>query len=351
MQGLSRLFSHLYGVRFAPAATAPGEVWHDDVRRLDVLSDTDGHIAVVYCDLFQRAGKNPNPAHFTVRCSREILPADIPHDNDGMATAPSASGALYQLPTIALICDFSSSPSTTGTNTPPLLAFHEVTTLFHEMGHAIHSILGRTAYHEVAGTRCATDFAELPSILMEHFAHSPAVLALFARHHATDAPLPQELLRRRMLASTHLEHSETYQQALLALLDQELHAGPPMEIASSTRVYAQLEAEHALLAPGYVPGTAWQGFFTHLFGYGGLYYSYLLDKAIADRVWTAVFANDPLSRDAGERYREEVLRWGGARDPWRCVGSLLAREDLAEEAAVAGRMEEVGRWGIKEQIK
>src|SRR6202041_923083 len=72
MQGLSRLFNRLYGIRLVPRETLPGETWNDDVRRLDVVSDTEGHIAVLYCDLFSRPGKTPNPAHFTLRCSREI---------------------------------------------------------------------------------------------------------------------------------------------------------------------------------------------------------------------------------------------------------------------------------------
>ena len=72
LQGISRLFDRLYGVRFVPKETQPGEVWDDGVRRLDVISDTEGHIAVLYCDLYSRSGKTPNPSHFTLRCSRKI---------------------------------------------------------------------------------------------------------------------------------------------------------------------------------------------------------------------------------------------------------------------------------------
>ncbi|KAL8747950.1 MAG: hypothetical protein Q9184_007529, partial [Pyrenodesmia sp. 2 TL-2023] len=200
MQGLSRLFTNLYGVRFVPTATAPGEAWTPDVRRLDVVDETEGRIAVLYCDLFARPGKSPNPAHFTLRCSRLIDPSEIQEAatlhpnldplqavNDGMAISHNPrTNITYQLPTIALICDFQPpSPSQ-----PTLLTFRDVRTLFHEMGHAIHSILGRAAHQVVSGTRCATDIAELPSVLMEHFAADPAVLALFARHWHTDAPLP-----------------------------------------------------------------------------------------------------------------------------------------------------------------
>merc|ERR1712225_189618 len=72
MQGLSRLFTRLYGIRFVPRENMPGETWNSDVRTLDIISETDGHVAVLYCDLFARPGKSPNPAHFTIHCSRRI---------------------------------------------------------------------------------------------------------------------------------------------------------------------------------------------------------------------------------------------------------------------------------------
>ncbi|KAI4279225.1 MAG: hypothetical protein L6R35_006059, partial [Caloplaca aegaea] len=116
MQGLSRLFTHLYGVRFVPAAIAPGEAWDPDVRRLDVIDETEGRIAVLYCDLFARPEKSPNPTHFTLRCSRRIDQSEIEEAsslypnldprktvNDGMAISYDlATDTTYQLPTIAL---------------------------------------------------------------------------------------------------------------------------------------------------------------------------------------------------------------------------------------------------------
>ncbi|KAA8894256.1 hypothetical protein FN846DRAFT_786700 [Sphaerosporella brunnea] len=347
MQGLSRLFTRLYGVRFVPREPSPGETWNEDVRRLDVVSETDGHIAVVYCDLFEREGKNANPAHFTVRCSRRLSEEEIAEAamngeeaDDGMASARRRdTGELYQLPTIALICDFS-RPSW-GTR-PTLLNFREVQTLFHEMGHAVHSMLGRTALHNVAGTRCATDWAELPSVLMEHFAKDPNVLALFARHYHTNEPLPYQLLQDRLARDSLLEASETRHQIILALLDQHYHSSRPLEKDfSSTAVYRAVEREFSLLP--HAEGTSWQGFFGHLYGYGATYYSYLFDRAIAARIWKDHFEAAPLDRDRGETFHEEVLRWGGARSGWSCLGGVLRRPELTEGGEEA--MMEVGRWG------
>ncbi|TAQ84984.1 hypothetical protein B7494_g6692 [Chlorociboria aeruginascens] len=361
MQGLSRLFTHLYGIRFVPHETMPGETWNSDVRRLDVVSETDGHVAVLYCDLFSRHGKSPNPAHFTLRCSREITQIELeeakssnntlfasPEEsaNDGMAFSAS-SGVLKQLPTIALICDFATSPD----KRPSLLSFNEVQTLFHEMGHAIHSILGRTSFQTVSGTRCATDFAELPSVLMEHFAADPTVLALFARHYQTDEPLPHGLVAERLILNKRFEGADAEDQILLSMVDQAYHSSLPLQASfNTTQIFLDIQREHGVLPPD-PPGTSWQGFFGHLFGYGSSYYSYLFDRVLAKRIWRVVFksghASASIDRGNGERMKESVLKWGGSRDPWKCLAEVL--QDSRVEGGDEKAMGLVGSWGLKER--
>ncbi|KAI1845270.1 hypothetical protein JX266_008580 [Neoarthrinium moseri] len=363
MQGLSRLFTRLYGIRLVPRDTLPGETWHPDVRRLDVVSDTDGHVAVLYVDLFYRSDKSPNPAHFTVRCSREISDQEIQEAaletettsrdeaieaaNDGMHVSQQ-SGAVKQLPTIALVCDFHHDRR--AKNQPALLDYYQMETLFHEMGHAIHSVLARTSLQNVAGTRCATDFAELPSTLMEHFCADPTVLGLFARHYETDEPLPYELVAERLKVVNRFEASDRENQIILAMLDQEYHSSQPSNPEfDSTAVYHKLQREHGRLPPD-GPGTRWQGFFGHLFGYGSTYYSYLFDQTLSERVWRVVFSGGQnggaLDRVKGEHLKENLLKWGGSRDPWKCLSGALQDERLAngDEKAMAL----VGSWGIKE---
>ncbi|KEY67611.1 hypothetical protein S7711_07808 [Stachybotrys chartarum IBT 7711] len=367
MQGLSRLFDRLYGIRFVPRESTPGETWHPDVKRLDVVSDQGGTVAVLYCDLFYRAGKSPNPAHFTIRCSRQILSSEIAEAgadaeapgmpsfdslesaaNDGMETHVR-DGTLYQLPTIALICDF---PKNDNAREPAFLSFNSVETLFHEMGHAIHSILARTAFQNVSGTRCATDFAELPSTLMEHFAADPSVLSLFARHWKTDTPLPYSMVAERILLSKRFEGMDTEHQILLAMVDQAYHS-PGVGDASfdSTRVFHDIHERFAH-GPKDPPETCWQGFFGHLHSYGSTYYSYLFDRVLAERVWRVVFragdAGAAVSRENGERLKENLLKWGGGRDPWVCLAETLQDERLApgDEKSMAL----VGSWGIKDDL-
>jgi intermediate peptidase len=369
-QGLSRLFNRLYGIRLVPREPLPGETWNDDVRRLDVVDDRGSRIAVLYCDLFSRAGKSANPAHFTLRCSRAISTEEIAEyansshqpfaspietATDGMAHATDpATGTTFQLPTIAIICDYSRPTATTfstgKSGKPALLTFRDVQTLFHEMGHAVHSILGRTSLQNVSGTRCATDFAELPSVLMEHFAFAPQVLNLWARHWETDRPLPFELVKERLEIEQRMAGAEAESQIILAMLDQRYHSLPSSAASSainSSKIYHEVFNKYASVPEP--PGTAWQGFFGHLYGYGATYYSYLFDRAIAQRVWNVVFKDGEaaVERSAGERYKDEVLRWGGGRDGWKCVAGVLGDASLAEGGEEA--MKEVGRWGVREK--
>lgn len=371
MQGLSRLFDRLYGVRLVPQEASPGETWHPDVRRLDVVNEAEQHIAVVYCDLFSRPEKHPNPAHFTLRCSREILPDEIAecasmdqsaHPNDGMATAVDPrTNILRQLPTIALVCDFQ-EPASNGSGRPTLLSEQSVRTLFHEMGHAVHSILGQTPLQSISGTRCATDFAELPSVLMESFATAPEVLSLYARHWQTGEPLSESMMRSMEMDRN--AHGSIYgaveneAQILMALVDQAYHSIPcddAVKGVDTTEIYHRVFSQYSSLPdPDNVrPRTSWQGFFGHLYGYGATYYSYIFDRAIANKLWQDVFdsGKSAVDRAAGERYKNEVLSWGGGRNGWQCVAGVLGDKNPsnANGRLVEGgdeAMREVGRWGL-----
>jgi len=366
IQGLSALFERLYGIRFAYRETEAGEVWNPEVRRLDVLDERNQVIAVLYCDLFARPGKSPNPAHYTLRCSREItaeeleevqeedLGGSLPFTtaieaaNDGMDTVLE-EGRVMQVPTIALVCSFNHTPR--GRENEIGLDHNQVVTLYHEMGHAVHSILARTRFQNVAGTRCATDLAEVPSTFMEHFATNPAVLGLFTTP-GTDgsSTIQVDRLESYVARQKRFEGLETERQIVLALLDQQCHsaaAGQPE--FSSTRAYLDIQGRLGVVCPD-DPATSWQGFFGHLYGYGSTYYSYLFDKVLADRIWKVVFdagkGDAALSRDKGEWIKEKLLRWGGSRDPWVCMADVLQDDRIADGGEKA--MAIVGSWGTKE---
>lgn len=105
IQGLSDLFQQIYGIRLEPAITDEGETWSPDVRRLNVISEEEGIIGIIYCDLFERNGKTSNPAHFTVCCSRQIYPSET--DFSTIQVGENPDGTYFQLPVISLVCNFS----------------------------------------------------------------------------------------------------------------------------------------------------------------------------------------------------------------------------------------------------
>lgn len=327
IEGLSDLFESIYGIRLEAEVAETGETFSPEVRRLNVVSEEEGIIGVVYCDLFERSGKTSNPSHFTVCCSREIYPNEA--DFSTIQTGTNIEGSRFQLPVICLVCNFSTSTDSRG---KPICLLHlsEVETLFHEMGHAMHSMLGRTRLQNISGTRCATDFVELPSILMEHFARDTRVLRRIGRHHITGQPIPERVLTNYLQESKFMQYCETFSQAKMAMLDQELHGQKVIkdfDHLDVVAIYQQLERDLKVLVDD---KSNWCGKFGHLFGYGATYYTYLFDRAIASKVWDSLFAQDPYSRASGTKFKDQVLKWGGSKNPWSCIADVLDKPELVE---------------------
>ena len=132
---------------------------------------------------------------------------------------------------------------------------------------------------------------------------------------------------------------------LLAVLDQVYHS--PAVLNSTFDSTAELAKLHDVrgLIP-HVSGTSFQTQFGHLYGYGATYYSYLFDRAIASKVWNDIFARNPLNRQTGQKYKEEVLRYGGGKDPWKLISVLLAQDELQEGGAQV--MRQVGFWSTQD---
>lgn len=147
LAGLGNLFNSLFGVKLEPVSVKDGETWDHSVQKYAFVDETEGLLGYTYLDFYDRHEKMASDCHFTIKGGRELCDSS------------------YQLPIITLCCNFQ-QPSA---GKPTLLSQRSVENLFHEMGHALHSMLGRPKYQNVTGTRCSTDFAEVPSILMEFF--------------------------------------------------------------------------------------------------------------------------------------------------------------------------------------
>lgn len=304
MEGLNLVFSSLYGVTFQYADMKPGESWHQDIYKLNVVHESEGQLGTIYCDFYDRPGKPNQDSHFTIRCGK-MLPDES-----------------YQNPIVVVMLSLP-PPRWNG---PTLLTPSMLDNLFHELGHAMHSMLGRTQYQHVSGTRCSTDFAEVPSILMEYFTSDERVLSKFAKHYQTGEPMPAEQLKR-MCASKHLfTAGETQQQLFYSMLDQKLHGRFDEWAPAKTTTDVLEEIQGQYYSVPYVKNTAWELRFTHLIGYGAKYNAYLVSRSIASSIWNTYFVADPLNRDQGERFRRECLALGGGLPSKQLVANFLQQE-------------------------
>nr|CAG4641529.1 EOG090X02LQ [Eurycercus lamellatus] len=300
MEGLDMIFHSLYGIHLKLSPLESGEVWSSDIYKIDVVHDDEGLIGHIYCDFYDRTRKPHQDCHFTIVGGKEL------------------TNGTYQNPVVVLMLTL---PTPTW-GTPSLLTPNMADNLFHEMGHAMHSMLARTRYQHVTGTRCATDLAEVPSILMELFASDPRVVSKFARHYKTGEALPAERLKALCAAKHTFAAAEMQQQVFYSSLDQRLHA---QQITSSTTTILE-EVQQQYYGLPCVPNTAWQHRFSHLVGYGAKYYSYLLSRGVAAWIWQQYFAENPFSRESGERYRREFLAHGGSVPAREMVASFLEKD-------------------------
>ncbi|KAH8867242.1 Mitochondrial intermediate peptidase [Schistosoma japonicum] len=301
MEGVSQLASCLFGLRLEVVPVQPGETWHPSVIKVHVYSNKSNSIepiGIVYCDLLDRPGKPAQDCHYTIRGGRCIF--------NGFYTQS------YQSPIITLQLTLSPSESSA---TPPLLSLGQVENLFHEWGHALHSML----------------------------AH-PRVTLEYARHWKTgQKPDSREIIALQQLSiGRGLGLSlEVSQQATYAILDQILHSGPTENTLlpyakltheslrswpASTKLLSDIQYKVGLsdwcdCSPAHIG--AWPHRFTHLVNYGGRYYSYLLARAGADLVWRRYFSKDPWSSSNGQRYVEKLLCRGGEYPPASMLSDLL----------------------------
>ncbi|KAI3835452.1 hypothetical protein MKX03_034542 [Papaver bracteatum] len=291
IEGLKKLVQSLFGATFYSVPLAPRESWHRDVLKMALHHP-------------EEEGKFPGCAHFAIKGARRI------------------SETEYQLPVVALVCNFKAPPGSSAAR----LDHWEVETLFHEFGHALHSLLSRTDYQHFSGTRVALDLAETPSHLFEYYAWDYRVLKTFAKHYSTGEVIPEKLVEsmkgaRKMFAATDLQR-----EVLYALIDQTLFGEQPSSSGDTMSVVADLKRQYTNWK--HVEGTHWHTRFNHLLNYGAGYYSYLYAKCFAATIWEEVCMEDPLSLTTGSSIRTKFLQHGGAEDPSVLLKNLAGDQIL-----------------------
>ncbi|KAG6546992.1 hypothetical protein Mapa_011608 [Marchantia paleacea] len=304
IEGLRVISQSLFNATFEQVPMGPDEAWHPDVQKLTLKHATEGDLGHMYLDLYARHGKFPSCAHFTLKGCRRLNETE------------------YQIPVVALVCNFSSPHASEA----PVLNHWEVEALFHEFGHALHSLLSRTDYQHFSGTRTVLDFSETPSHLFEYYAWDYRVLSKFAKHYQTGEPIPEKMVESMNNAKRMLAATEIQRQVLFALIDQTLFGKQPLPGKDTTAVVADLKHRHTSMK--HVEGTHWQTRFNHLINYGAGYYSYLYARCFAASIWHQHCQEDPLNLETGEKLRRGLLQFGGAKDPAQMLQKLLGDDAL-----------------------
>uniref|UniRef100_A0A1I8GFW4 [histone H4]-lysine(20) N-methyltransferase n=1 Tax=Macrostomum lignano TaxID=282301 RepID=A0A1I8GFW4_9PLAT len=309
LSGIAYVAERLFNVQLCLVESPlDGEVWDSRVFKINVRRNHGNagageDLGSIYCDFFPRAGKPVQDCHFTIRGGR------------------SGPNPPHQPPIVCLQLQCP-DPAMGSVSAPSLLSPGQVENLFHEFGHALHSVLGCTRYQHVTGTRCSTDLAEVPA---PSWRCSPFGL----RHWRTGEPLPERLYAPLQASRHVLPGVSRQQQILYSMLDMELHSSDPpptQDRPSTTAVFQQLASRPSLrYLPVPPPGTAWQHRFTHLVGYGAKYHAYLVSKAIASLVWSTRFAKDPLCSSAGRDYELRLLARGGEESTASMVAELTGQ--------------------------
>jgi len=320
IDGIKILVDRLFGIQMIEKEVAPDEAWdrtsseqQTALRRLEFVDQTTGEsLGTMYLDLQKREGKYGHAAHFTVRCG---CVEDSPY-------AENATGA-FQKPIIALVCNLSNL-SHGGSS---ILSHNEVETIYHEMGHMLHSMLSRTKYQHLSGTRAPMDFVETPSHWLENFVWDSEFLQILGRHHETGSPIPDDMVEKLQQSRYEYHAIERQNQILYALFDQKIFGVPDHFVGiqgrvNSTDIFAKLHRKQGV---PYADGTHWHSRFGHLITYGAGYYGYLYSQVFARDIWKECFEGNSMSRTAGEKIWHNVLIHGGARDPNIMLKELLGR--------------------------
>lgn len=281
--------NQLYGLTFKERHDIP--VYQQDVRVFEVM-DADGKsLALFYCDYFKRDNKSGGA---------------------WMSNMVDQSKLLGTKPVVYNVCNFTKPAP----GQPALISFDDVSTMFHEFGHALHGMFGNQEYPSLSGTNVARDYVEFPSQFNEHWALYPSVLKHYAVHYKTGALIPQSLIDKIKNASTFNEGYILTEAIAAASLDMQWHT-----ISADTTVAdADAFEKQALHVTGLdlpqVPPRYRSSYFLHIWGngYAAGYYAYQWTKMLEEDAYAWFEENGGLTRANGQRFRDMILSKGNTED-------------------------------------
>lgn len=280
-----------YGLSFKERRDIP--TYHKDMRVFEVIDKDGKPLALWYCDYFRRPTKRGGA---------------------WMSSFAKQSKYRKQQPIIYNVCNYAKAPE----GQPTLVTWDEVTTMFHEFGHALHGILSNCEYNSLSGTAVARDFVEMPSQFNESFASLPEVFNHFARHTKTGEPMP-EALKEKMLNSINFQPAYALGENLGATcIDMAWAMLPEKDIPTADKAdaFQQQALREVGLLDTQIPPRYATSYFNHVWGggYAAGYYSYLWTEVLADNIATCFAKRGALDPRTGQDFRDKVLSRGNTKD-------------------------------------
>ncbi|MCP5050596.1 MAG: M3 family metallopeptidase [bacterium] len=307
--GAFALANKLWGLTFTPLADIP--TYHEDVMVYEVKDADGSHLGVYYADYFPRASKRGGAWMNALR------------------KQSNRNGKMVR-PIVTNTGNFSKPTS----NKPALLSFDEVETLFHEFGHAIHSLLSQCTYEVLSGTEVAIDFVEMPSQVMENWTTQPEMLKLFAKHYKTGEVIPRELVERIKKSSLFNQGFESLEYLAAALLDMDWQSLTGTE-GIDVNAFETERLNKLGMIPEIVPRYR-STFFRHIMGgYDAGYYSYIWAEVLDADAFEVFKKNGVFDKATADSFRKNILEKGGSEDAMelykRFRGSEPSVEPLLEK--------------------
>ncbi len=290
IDGVFQVAKKLFGLNFREVTDI--DVYHKDVKTYRVVDNEGILVAIFYADFHPRPGKRDG-AWMT-----SFKPQQI-------------KNGVNDRPHVSIVCNFTKPTA----SKPSLLTFNEVTTLFHEFGHALHGMLANTTYPGLSGTSVYWDFVELPSQILENWCYEKESLELFARHYETGAMIPMEFIQKIKDSATFHEGMQTLRQISFGLLDMAWHGGDPSEILK-VKEFEEKAFAGTTLYPE-TQETCMSTSFSHIFqgGYSAGYYSYKWAEVLDADAFEYFKQEGIFNGKVATKFKEFILSQGGTQDP------------------------------------
>ncbi|GFD74046.1 peptidase M3 [Tenacibaculum sp. KUL113] len=302
IDGVFTVANKLYNLQFEEIDTI--DKYHEDVKTYAV-TDTDGNfVSYFYADFHPRPGKR-NGAWMTSYKSQY------------------RSNGTNERPQVSIVCNFTKPTQTK----PSLLTFNEVTTLFHEFGHALHGMLANTTYKSLSGTSVSWDFVELPSQVLENWCYEKEALELFAKHYETGAIIPMEYVEKIKESASFHEGMQTLRQLSFGLLDMSWHSGDSPETITDVKEFETNAFAETKLYPD-VAENCMSTSFSHIFqgGYSAGYYSYKWAEVLDADAFEYFKEEGIFNKEVADKFKNNVLSKGGTEEPMELYKRFRGRE-------------------------